>query len=398
MNILVLTPFWPRQVNPNGIVTYYSNLVPFLRDSGHKVYVATFNRNSSSDVDTYEINYRMSKWENLYCSLVDRFFNGYKQYYLGSRSIVSAIKSIAAQNIIIDIMQMEDSFGWHYYVQKRCPFPVVLRLHGPHFLVNVGKTFGKQHRNRIKREQRSFLAARFVTSPSSNVLSLTKQQYGQKWQLSRVIANSMLPAPEYLRWNLDEVKRNQILFVGRFDNTKGADILLDAILRAFAVIPTIRLIFIGANYSVVRDGKKMQIDEYIKSYNYPNELITYLGVQDKDVIARFRKSSHVTIVSSRYETFGNVVLEAFAYGSPLICSDSGGLPEIVENRKSGLLFRSESDVDLSNKIVSVLEDDQLCRSIADGGYQRVVEFYHPISAAAKLVEFFEETIDKHRTQ
>jgi glycosyltransferase involved in cell wall biosynthesis len=188
-----------------------------------------------------------------------------------------------------------------------------------------------------------------------------------------------------------------VLFVGRFDNTKGADILLDAIYKAAEIIPTIRLIFIGGNNGVMKDGKKMYIDEYIKTHDYPEGLITYLGVQYKDTIARYRKSSHVTIVSSRYETFGNVALEALAYGSPLICSDVGGLPEIVKNKESGLLFINESDVDLSRKITSVLENDKLCKSIADGGYRRVSELYNPISAAKKLVEFFEETIRKHRT-
>jgi glycosyltransferase involved in cell wall biosynthesis len=247
----------------------------------------------------------------------------------------------------------------------------------------------------MKREQRAFLAARYVTSPSSDVLRVTGRNYGQHWLLSRAIANSISPEPRHKCWNLEEAEKYQILFVGRFDKTKGADILLEAFFRVSAIYSTTKLFFIGPDKGITKNGKTYSIEEYLKKNNRSNAKVMYLGQQDKNTISKYRKNSHLTVVSSRYETFGNVVLEALAIGSPLVCSDAGGLPEIIKDKVSGLIFESQNIEDLSNKILSVLEDDSLCKSIAQGGYVRVLDSYSPIAVAKEMVEFFKQSMALH---
>jgi glycosyltransferase involved in cell wall biosynthesis len=287
---------------------------------------------------------------------------------------------------------MEDSFGWHYFVQRKCLFPVVMRLHGPYLLVNQEECLSLKNKFRMKREQRAFQAARYVTSPSNDVLKKIERNYGQHWLLSRTIVNSISPEPRHRCWNLEEAEKHQILFVGRFDKTKGADVLLEAFFKVSAIYPAAKLFFIGPDIGIIKNGKKYNIEEYLEINNHSNGKVIYLGKQDQDTILKYRKSSHLTVVSSRYETFGNVVLEAFAIGSPLVCSDVGGLPEIVNDEVSGLIFESQNTQDLSNKILSLFRNDQLCKSIAQGGYLRVLDAYSPIVVAKELVEFFDQSV------
>ena len=280
-------------------------------------------------------------------------------------------------------------------MQRHFDFPVVVRLHGPHYLNNFEEKLSAVSAARLKRESKSFRAANFVTSPSDSVLSLTRDKYGHAWTQAQVIPNSILPAPAERRWNLSEVNRYQILFVGRFDNHKGADILFDALAKVYQRAPQVRLVFVGPDRGVIKNGVRYDMAAYAKTFlpSLPiDDVVFNAGLQDKKTIAAYRQSSHVTVIASRYETFGNVALEALSVGSPLVCSNAGALPEIVVDNQSGLLFDSENADSLSDRLLSLLEGDELCQSVATGGYQRVVEQFSPIETAGRLVSFFDKAV------
>lgn len=396
MHIAILTPSWPQFANPNGIATYYSNLVPALRSLGHRVFVITLNNSEPEESDVFTVEHTSSLIEKLWCRFMNIFSKGYSQYYIGSRGVYSTLNLIH-KKYNVDVCQMEDSFGWHFHVQNRCSFPVVVRLHGPHFLNNFEEDVSALSRARLNREKRAFLNAKFVTSPSENVLDLTREKYGENWKFSKVVVNSMSPVEEAEKWDISSAIKNQILFVGRFDNHKGADILLEAVFKASKVIPDIRLIFIGPDRGLVKNGEKTYLNEHISKNNFQeiaNKTLVYLGKKDKQIIAEYRVKSHISIVSSRYETFGNVALEAISSGCPVICSDAGALPEIIQHEDSGVLFQNEDSDDLCEKIITLLQDDEICKSISRNGYDRVKVFYSPVEAAKKLADFFEMAI-KH---
>jgi glycosyltransferase involved in cell wall biosynthesis len=147
MNILIVTPSWPQLENPNGIVTYYTNLIPALIALGHTVQIVTFDSTDESD-NVHVINYQLSFIEKLWSKAKNFFEPGYDQYFLGSRLISDAISKVHIKTPV-DIVQMEDSFGWHYYVQQQFSFPVVMRLHGPYFLNSFEAAVSVKTKNRL---------------------------------------------------------------------------------------------------------------------------------------------------------------------------------------------------------------------------------------------------------
>jgi glycosyltransferase involved in cell wall biosynthesis len=396
MNIVVMTPCWPQLGKPNGIATYYANLVPALCELGHNVKIMT-DVSDFKDDRVVRISFKSTFIDKLFCRVMGKIFPGYETYYYGSRAIVSTIKSIEKNNKI-DVFQMEDSFGWHYHVQKKCNFPVVLRLHGPHYLNNFEENVSTVSRHRLVREERAFRCAKFVTSPSENVLSLTKKKYGASWQLDKVVPNSISIPSLAKRWSIHQIKKYQILFVGRFDSHKGADILLSAVEKLYSDFSSVKLIFIGPDRGIFKEGVKYALSDYVKKYHpaLPVEsVLVFLGEQDKETISAYRVESHVTVISSRYETFGNVALEALSYGSPLVCSNAGALPEIVVDKKSGLLFESESGDDLADKVKSLFENEVLCEEVARGASERAEKYFSPVETAQELVSFFQLATTAH---
>jgi len=73
------------------------------------------------------------------------------------------------------------------------------------------------------------------------------------------------------------------------------------------------------------------------------------------------------ILPSNREGLGQVLLEALACGVPVVASDAGGIPEIIEHRFSGLIFPVADSGTLASNIRSLLEDQRLATSLGQAG-------------------------------
>jgi glycosyltransferase involved in cell wall biosynthesis len=403
MNIVIVTPSWPQDGNPNGIVTYYTNLVPALIELGHQVDIITY-RSSDKSENVHVAGYTLSFIERVWCRIRECVDPGYRQYLTSTKAIACALERVNKKHSI-DVMQMEDSFGWHHainqFVTKKFSFPVVMRLHGPYFLNAFEKIVTKQTQWRMRREKKAFLAAKYITSPSFNVLKKTQSLYGDSWLVADAISNAMPISDIKDQWSIESIASQQILFVGRFDNHKGGDVMLHAFFKVKTLLPSATLIFIGPDKGLDDNGCKIHVEQFLEKYGYTEMYgqshgIEFLGKQDKKTINKFRQCANVTVVASRYETFGNVALEAMACGSPLICSDSGALIEIVEDGVSGLLFESENSEALANTIMQVMQSDQLAKKLSCGGLERAQSVFSPLASANLTIASFSKAIQLHR--
>ncbi|MBX7540892.1 glycosyltransferase family 4 protein [Qipengyuania sphaerica] len=119
-----------------------------------------------------------------------------------------------------------------------------------------------------------------------------------------------------------------LLFVGRFDKQKGADLLLSAMTDIAALRPDIRLTMIGA-------GEMGELEAAMP----PSA--QFLGAKPQDEIDRWYASADALIVPSRWEGFGLVVPEALRNGTPALVSDRGALPDLIRAGETGMIFSLE---------------------------------------------------------
>ncbi len=138
-----------------------------------------------------------------------------------------------------------------------------------------------------------------------------------------------LPARDQIRPG--ESEDPLILFVGRMDRMKGADLLLKAYFeiaqRTAPAVP--RIVFIGRDCFWNEYGSTFL--EYWKS-RIPDSLagaITFLGQVSHDAIRDYLKKATVAVFPSRWEPFGIVCLEAMAMGCPVVVSQETGLVEVL---------------------------------------------------------------------
>jgi glycosyltransferase involved in cell wall biosynthesis len=135
------------------------------------------------------------------------------------------------------------------------------------------------------------------------------------------------------------------LFVGRFDRHKGGDIVIDAFRQIAPDFPQLRVWFVGRDHEFVNDnGRHFTLPEYLtENAREITGRVDVLGRISTSELHALRARPYCTVVASRHETFGMVVLEAMAYGCPLVATRAGGIPRLVVLGRTHS-FRQESRV------------------------------------------------------
>jgi glycosyltransferase involved in cell wall biosynthesis len=188
-----------------------------------------------------------------------------------------------------------------------------------------------------------------------------------------------------------------LLFVGRFDLHKGADILLRAFARLARDRPEVRLLFVGPDTGLSQGGRRIGLKEYLES-ELPSSVrakVEYFGALSRYEIEPLRRRAFVTVVPSRYETFGNVVTEAMAMGCPLVATSTGGIAETVSDRRNGLLVVEEDAQALADAVNELFGDPALAARLGEQAASDCEEYFHPRKIAEQTLQFYSAILERN---
>ena len=183
------------------------------------------------------------------------------------------------------------------------------------------------------------------------------------------------------RFPLEESERReprQILYVGWLNYNKGIDDLLHAVDRIRRGGERIRLLLVGsAAYRKTRLEEEA-LRRLADSLGL-EDTVVFLGRQTQDEVARLMRESALLVLPSRAESFGAVLVEALASGTPVVATRSGGPEDIVQDGV-GLLVPPRDPAKLAEAILEVLarrgsfEPERLRRyALARFSWERVVD-------------------------
>ena len=182
-----------------------------------------------------------------------------------------------------------------------------------------------------------------VTDKIINISNFEEKQalnYGLNKKKMVVIYNGVKDRNYDIKINLDKKNINNsnkinLLFVGRLDRTKGIDILLDVYNKYE---------FKNLHLYIIGDSVLDNIE--IKS----TDKITYLGWINNEDIDKYYQMCDAVIMPSRWDGFGLVAIEAMRNAMPVIVSNRGALPELIDNGINGYIF----DLDDNNSLKEIL--------------------------------------------
>lgn len=172
-----------------------------------------------------------------------------------------------------------------------------------------------------------------------------------------------------------EKKKKYVLFAGRLEDYKGVQTLIEAGL----VLPDVEIRIVGTGPQ----------EEAFKRMARGAKNITFLGfVPGKQLWGMMREAAAVVVPSIWYEPFGLVAVEAMAQSTPVIVSDRGGLPEIVQDGVSGLIFKGGDAKDLRKKIEVMLGDSKKRQAMGNAARERAWAISNPQDHLAKIVDLY----------
>lgn len=177
-------------------------------------------------------------------------------------------------------------------------------------------------------------------------------------------------------------EKKVILFVGRLAEIKGVSYLIQA------------MHYIDAMLVIVGEGplkNELEQQAYVQSLQenpnsrYSDEInslggkrygkIVFLGGRSHEELKSIYASADVfcmpsiTTSKGEKEGFGLVIIEAMASGLPVVASDSGGISQIIENNKNGMLFEEKNVWQIIDLVSLILDDTSLYKKLRAGGYE-----------------------------
>jgi D-inositol-3-phosphate glycosyltransferase len=160
-------------------------------------------------------------------------------------------------------------------------------------------------------------------------------------------------------------KNRLLLFVGRIEPLKGLPNLicaLDLIRKSGNPISGCYcLIVIGGDPDASADtmSEEMARVKALCKELGVEDLVVFLGKKSQETLPYYYSSADALIMPSYYESFGMVALEAMACGTPVIASQVGGLPFLVQNGKTGFIVPGGSPEALVDPLMKLMTNDDL---------------------------------------
>lgn len=173
-----------------------------------------------------------------------------------------------------------------------------------------------------------------------------------------------------------------ILFAGHPFHLKGVDVLIKAFMRISERFPDYRLKIIG------HCPDKAQRDEY-QALAKGSRQVEIMSPMFYAELAEVIQNCTFLVLPSRSEAMGRVLIEAMACAKPVIGSNVGGIPEVIDDGINGLLFEPGDDADLAGKMARLLSDEALRARMGTAGAETVRKKF----SSAKYAERFYELIN-----
>ncbi len=182
----------------------------------------------------------------------------------------------------------------------------------------------------------------------------------------------------------EERDPDKLLFVGLPRPVKGVDVLLEAMVDVLARRPSTRLVVIGG--AVYRGTRAHMAELQARAGQHPLAgRVSFEGLQPTAEVARHMATSAVVVLPSRLESFGAVLVEALACGTPVVSTFSGG-PEDIVTPDVGLLVPVGDPPALARALLDVLEHP--CRYPPDRVRSFAVERFSGDRVADRIVHAY----------
>lgn len=172
-----------------------------------------------------------------------------------------------------------------------------------------------------------------------------------------------------------------VLFVGRNEPRKGFDLLLRSLPEVLRGCPGCHIVVVGTGFDKAKVASTLERSVKQKG-NGPlpgaaeiMDRIRFAGFVPNDELPAYYAAADIFCAPSLGgESFGIVLLEANACGTPVVCSDIAGYSAVLNATGGGVLFRNGDPADLAQRLIDLLADRKRLLRLGEAGFNGVQEF------------------------
>lgn len=191
--------------------------------------------------------------------------------------------------------------------------------------------------------------------------------------------------------NIEDIKPSfgheddSVIYVGRLSKEKGLDTLINAVKGSDRI-----------HLKIVGDGPmREEIEERIRKEGIRN--IRLLGHKiGSELEQEIRKSRAVVLPSLCYEVYGLSITEGYVLGKPAVGANIGGIPEVIQDNVTGLLFNPGDEIDLRKKIEFFIENPDKAVEMGKNGRRFAEVELNPKIYYERLMQIYQMAFERHK--
>jgi len=390
MRICIITPGWlpvHSDFGAGGIEVHVQHLVTGLINKGHEITLITtrhpdgIKKEMREKLSVYYVGDRPQHCNELfYLESVDRF----KELHEKKR---------------FDIVHTQDYAGYGF-TKHFSGIPHIITSHGTpiNMLTLILKVKNYRSFPKIPYWIKShFLVAPFIFQNADKIVAVSnelneniKRQYKVPQDKVITIPNGIdidrfnVAESSTIRNRLNIGKEKIILFIGGVSKQKGLHVLVDAVNNVFNEMKNVKLIIVGSGPYL----QKIKIK--VNTLKIKDNVIYIDKVPNKNLPMYYNLADIVVVPSLGMEGLPFVVIEAMSCGKPVIASDIGGIPTAIEHLKEGVLVEPGNIRELSDRILELLNDQEMAENLGRAGRQKAIEKFSLDSMVERTIEIYNE--------
>lgn len=358
MNILQILP----ELNVGGVETGTVDLAKYLVKKGYKAVVVSWGGELVKELESYgAIHYQLPVHKKSIFTII--------------RMIPKLVEIIKKEEI--DIVHARSRVpAWIAYFTSR----------------KTGKVFITTCHGYYKKHPFSYVMgwARRVIVLSNAVGRHMIEDFGVPYERIRLVPRSV--DLEKFKYVSPDKKRKDVFnvgIIGRFSPIKGHLDFIKAMAKVAREVPRIKIWIVG-DASSRHQAYKEQIQVLVKRLGLWHTTC-FLGIK-RDIPGILAHLDLLVLATTTQEAFGRVIIEAQASGVPVVATRVGGVIDIIEDRKTGILVPPSNPAAMAEGIIEIFKNPGLAHKLAENAYQKVKQKYNIELMVKNTLGVYEEAL------
>ncbi len=362
MNILQILP----ELNVGGVETGTLDLAKYLVRSNHKAVVVSNGGELLKELESYgAIHYQLPVHKKSLLSII--------------KTIPRLVEIIKKEKIDIVHARSRVPAWIAYFAARRTHTVFITTCHGYYKKHLLSGVMG--------------WAKRVIVL--SNVIARHMiDDFGVPYERIKLVPRSV--DLERFKYTSPDKKRRgefNVGIIGRITPIKGHLHFIKAMAKVARSVPRLKIWIVG-DAPASRQAYKEEIQVLVKRlglWSYTE----FLGTQ-RDIPEILSNLDLLVLATVTHEAFGRVIIEAQAVGVPVVATEVGGVVDIIENEKTGLLVPVADPTSMADAIIRIFKDKELARNLAENAYKKVREIYNVELMVKNTLDVYKDALSNFK--